>query len=108
MDEGKGQDMRNPNFERLRGTLQAVRADLGAWNQKRWVSIDKSCGCFIWHAVRLYGTPEQVAAVRWDTNGDRAGGEVLGLSSSRLLTISFAENSLDDIEAIIDQWEASV
>jgi hypothetical protein len=99
------------NIPRLHATLEAVRASSGHFNQSLWVTPPKSkkypetCGCFYWYAVELFGTPEQKKRFTWDRYGGWVGRDILGLARREGEAISWAENTVDDIEKVIFRIE---
>lgn len=99
------------NIERLRGTLEAIKADIAHFHQAFWVSPPNSekwpetCGDFSWFAVNKYGTQEQKDKFTWDGFHEWVGHDLLGLSPSEARLLFWGGNDLEKIEKAIDKLE---
>jgi hypothetical protein len=98
------------NIERLRGTLEAVKADLEHFNPRLWVTPPNSkmypetCGDFGWFAIQKYGNEDQKKAVGFDKCHDRETAEILGLTKAQTKALLWGGNDLDMIEKLITKW----
>ena len=101
------------NIERLRATQEAVKLDLGRFNQGLWVSAPNSakfpetCGGFSWFAGQLYGTTEQKKKFTWDKAHMWVGKQILGLTTRESESLFWGGNTIEMIETIIDKMEAT-
>ncbi len=110
----KAKDPKRGNIERLRGTLDAVIEDPEHFNQSLWCSSPESkrfpeqCGCFLWFANNLYGTPEQIAKFTWDRSHDWVGRDILECDSSSIRILSWGGSTIKDIIKAIEEIETAV
>jgi hypothetical protein len=100
-----------PNIERLRGTLEAVNADLEHFNPKLWVSAPDSkkypetCGDFAWFGVQKYGTKKQKAKFTWDKAHIWVGRDIFNLSPNKTDALFWGGLTLGEIVKLIYKWE---
>lgn len=113
--------MSTPNVALLRQTLAHIEAHPEQWNQEMWANECGTAFCFAGHAVLQAGChilasretvewstiPSEIATAAFPLRGSApsiraVAMRLLGLDDGQALTLFCGDNSLDDLERIVD------